>query len=83
MCYVSATNSENDLKIGTVNHRDNAPFKSLGGSEMQLGTKFPTRPNTNGRDTIRMEKGEEDTSHQAPRAWETCTEKTSLHKIWL
>jgi len=37
-----------------------------GGAEMLSGTKLPGRLTTNGRDTTSMEKGEKQTSHQAP-----------------
>lgn len=53
------------------------------GAETQLRTNLLVRLTTSVRNTTSIEKGEEQTPHQAPLTQGTCTEKTSPHDIWL
>ena len=78
---------KSDLKLAEkafhVNHGEKAASKRVEGVVIQLGTKLPVIPTTNGGNTTNMENGEEQTPHQAPQTEGTYTGKMSHHNIWL
>ena len=62
----------------TVNCREEATSKRVGGAETWLGAKSPVRLTTKERGTMSPEKSEDQTPHQAPQAQGTHWEGESL-----
>jgi len=58
-------------RLSTVNNRGETTSKRVRVAETWLKTKPQVRLSTNGKDSISMEKREDQTSHKAAQGWET------------